>query len=75
MSISVVPDMQIMQEANRLLMERFSPAKLVRLWAVWQSGGGDYLAWREETFAHTTVAQLYEEITAYQVSESISTKA
>ncbi len=75
MSISVVPDMQIMQEANRLLMERFSPAKLVRLWAVWQSGGGDYLAWRDETFAHATVDQLYEEITAYQVSESTSTSA
>jgi len=64
---------RICQEANRLLMERFSPAKLVRLWAVWQSGGGDYLAWREETIAHTTVEQLYEEIAAYQVSESIST--
>lgn len=75
MSISVAPDIQIMQEANRLLMERFSPAKLVRLWAVWQSGAGDYLAWREETFANTTVDQLYEEIAAYQVSEPISTSA
>ncbi|RLT39155.1 MAG: hypothetical protein DWI57_10735 [Chloroflexi bacterium] len=75
MSVLVVPDMQIMQEANRLLMERFSPAKLVRLWAIWQSGGGDYLAWREEAFADATVDQLYEEIAAYQVSELISTSA
>lgn len=75
MSVSVVPDMQIMQEANRLLMERFSPAKLVRLWAIWQSGGGDYLSWREEAFADATVDQLYEEIAAYQVSELISTSA
>lgn len=66
MSVSIVPDAQIIQEANRLLVEHFSPAKLVRLWAVWHTGGGDYLAWREETFGEQTVAQLYDEILAYQ---------
>ena len=70
MSVSVVSDTQIMQEANRLLMERFSPAKLVRFWTVWQAGGGDYLAWREEAFADVSVAQLYEEIVIYQTEES-----
>jgi len=67
MSVVVVSDMHILQEANQILMEQFSPAKMARLWALWQTGSGDYLAWRDEVFAGKTVAQLYEEIEAYQL--------
>lgn len=66
MNVTIAPDVEIVREANRILMEHLSPAKLVRLWAGWQIGSGDYLAWREESFGEATVEQLYEEIAAYQ---------
>ena len=67
MSVVVASDMRILQEANQILMKEFSPAKMVRLWALWQTGSGDYLGWRDEAFAGKTVAQLFEEIEEYQV--------
>ncbi len=65
MSVKVVSDMHILQEATQILMNHFSPAKMARLWALWQIGSGDYLAWRDEVFSEKTVVQLYEEIEAY----------
>ena len=72
MSVTVARDAEIVREANRILMEHFSPAKLVRLWAGWQAGNGDYLAWRDDVFGEATVAALYEEIEAYQAAAKIS---
>ena len=66
MSVTVASDARILQEANQILMSQFSPAKLVRFWAMWQNGSGDYLTWRDEVFGESTVAQLYEEIEKYQ---------
>lgn len=68
MSITVTRDVEIVREANHILLQHFSPAKLVRLWAGWQAGSGDYLSWRDDVFGDATVAQLYEEIEAYQSS-------
>lgn len=66
MSVKIVSDMQILQEVNQILMSQLSPAKLVRFWAMWQNGSGDYLAWRDEVFGESTVMQLYEKIEKYQ---------
>lgn len=66
MSIRVQRDSEIMQEAVQVLQTHMSPSKFARFWAVWQRGQGDYLMWRDETFAHTTVDQLYHEIVTYQ---------
>ena len=67
MNVTVESDMRILQEAHHILMAQLSPAKMVRLLALWQTDNGDYLAWREETFADKTVAQLYEEIETYSI--------
>jgi hypothetical protein len=66
MSIRVQTDVEIMNEAARVLQEHMTPSKVARFWAAWQRGQGDYLAWRAEIFADATVDQLYEEIVAYQ---------
>ncbi len=66
MSIRVHTDSEIMQEAVQVLQAHMSPSKFARFWAAWQRGQGDFLTWRDETFAHTTVDQLYQEIVAYQ---------
>ena len=59
-------EQEIMQEATEILLEQMSPAKLARLWAMWQLGKGDYEEIREELFAGETVQTLYEKIRAYQ---------
>jgi hypothetical protein len=66
MSVRVQTDVEIMKEAAQVLQAHMTPSKLARFWAAWQRGQGDYLAWRAEIFADTTVDQLYEEIAAYQ---------
>jgi hypothetical protein len=66
MAIRVLSEQEIMQEATEILLERMSPAKVARFWAMWQLGKGDYQAIREELFAEETVQTLYEKIHAYQ---------
>ncbi len=66
MSVSIPAEAEIIQEVSRLLLEGMSPAKVVRFWASWQTGQGDYLRWRDEQFADETVDSLYERIKAFQ---------
>lgn len=66
MSVQIVPDSTVLNEAAHVLMQHLSPSKFVRVWAALQQGHGDYLAWREETFGTATVAQLYEQVAEYQ---------
>lgn len=66
MAIEVMNEREIMREATEILLERMSPAKVARLWAMWQLGQGDYQAIREELFAEDTVHTLYEKVQAYQ---------
>ena len=69
MAIRVTSEQEIMREATEILLERMEPAKVARLWAMWQLGQGDYQAIREELFAQETVQTLYEKIRAYQDEE------
>lgn len=66
MTVKVPSDQEIMREAAEILTEHMSPAKLARLWAVWQTGNGDYLAWRDEVFGAETVETLYEKVKTFQ---------
>ncbi|MFO7917518.1 MAG: hypothetical protein R6V13_05530 [Anaerolineae bacterium] len=70
MAVKVMSEQEIMQEATEILLEQMSPAKVARLWAMWQLGKGDYEEIREELFAGETVQTLYEKIRAYQDREA-----
>lgn len=66
MTVKVLSEHQVLQEAVEILLEHLSPAKVARFWAAWQAGGGDYLAIRQQLFAEETVETLCEKIQAYQ---------
>ena len=70
MAVRVMNEQEIIQEATEVLLERLSPAKMVRFWATWQIGTGNYLAIRERLFAKETVQTLFEKVQAYQKEES-----
>ena len=69
MTVTVVREQEILREAVDVLWEHLSPAKVVRLWAAWQIGEGDYLALRAQLFEGESVATLFEKVQAYQQHE------
>lgn len=69
MTVKVITDQEIVEEATDVLLEHLGPAKMARFWAAWQVGTGDYIALRDQLFAGESVQSLYEEIQAYQESE------
>jgi hypothetical protein len=69
MAVTVLREQEVMREALDVLWQNLSPAKVVRLWAAWQMGEGDYLAWRDQLFAGETVTTLFEKVRAYQVAQ------
>ena len=66
MTVRVISERQIIQEAARVLMEHMSPAKATRFWVSWQVGEGNYQAIREQLFAKETVESLYNQIEKFQ---------
>lgn len=70
MSVIIESDAGIMQEVSELLLQKMSPTKVARFWASWQVGQGDYLQWRDETFADETVDSLCKQVKGYQKSSS-----
>jgi len=66
MTVQVYPEADIMYEAQNILLQQMSPAKVVRFLASWQVGRGDYLAWRDQEFAGESVASLSEKILDFQ---------
>lgn len=66
MAVKVMGEREIMQEATDILLERMSPAKVARFWAMGQLGRGNYRAIRKELFSDETVQTLYDKIEAYQ---------
>ncbi len=66
MTVKVLSEQAVLQEASDVLLKHLSPAKLVRFWALWQAGKGDYLTLREQLFAQETVKTLYEKVRSYQ---------
>ena len=57
MAVQVYPEADIMYEAQNILLQQMSPAKVVRFFASWQVGRSDYLAWRDKEFAGESVGR------------------
>ena len=66
MTVKVMRDQDIVEEATEVLLDNLGTAKMARFWAAWQIGTGDYTAMREQLFAGETVQTLYEKVQAYQ---------
>ena len=66
MSVQVVSEAKVIREATQVLLQHLPPSKVVRFWASWQRGEGNYLAWRDKTFEHETVDSLYEQIITFR---------
>jgi hypothetical protein len=66
MTVTVIREQEILRVAVDVLWEHLSPGKVVRLWAAWQMGEGDYLALRDQLFEGESVATLFEKVLAYQ---------
>jgi hypothetical protein len=66
MTIHVVSEREVIQEAAHVLIKHMSPAKATRFWASWQIGEGDYLVIRKQLFEKETVNSLYKKIEDFQ---------
>lgn len=64
--VSVLREQEVLQEAEEILLEHLSPAKVARFWAALQAGAGDYLAIRERLFADETVETLFTQAQEYE---------
>jgi hypothetical protein len=47
MTVQVIREQEVLQEAAEVLWQHMTPAKVARFWVAWQVGGGNYLAIRE----------------------------
>ncbi len=70
MTVKVISDQEVINEAAEILLKHMEPEKVARFWTVWQPGSGSYLAIKEELFAGETVESLFEKVRAYQEDKS-----
>lgn len=54
-------------------MNHLTPSQIARFWAMWQAGHGDYLHWRDETFAGRTMEEPVAEIRAFEEMDTHAT--
>jgi hypothetical protein len=73
-TIQVINEQQVIQEALEILLVHLSPAKAARFLAAMQLGKGDYLTIREQLFAGETVNTLFEKVQEYQTSTQTEPK-
>lgn len=69
MTIKVIGEQEVLQEALQVLMTHLEPSKVLRFWAACKLGEGDYLKLKEQLFDKETVASLYDKIKAHQDSK------
>lgn len=69
MTVTVIREQEVLREAVGVLWEHLGPAKVVRLWATWQMGEGDYIALRDQLFEGESVDTLFEKVRVYQEHE------
>ena len=50
MTIRVVPDAEVIEEARKILLQHMTPSKAARFWAIWYQGNEHFLGWRDEHF-------------------------
>lgn len=70
MSVRIINEGALMREVAQVLLAHLSPDKVVRFWASWQLGQGNYLDWRDKEFAAEKVDALYEAIVHFQQKTS-----
>ena len=70
MTTEVLREQDILSEAAKVLIEHLEPEKVVRFWASWQVGKGDYLQMRQEIFQADDLDALYKKALAYQKEHS-----
>lgn len=68
MTVKVISEQEVLQEAVEVLLEHMEPEKMARFLVAWQVGRGNYLAIREQLFAGETVTTLFEKIQTHQKS-------
>lgn len=66
MTVRVMSEQEVIQEAAEVLLKHMDPEKAARFWTIWQPGGGDYLTLREQLFAGESVSAICEKVQAYQ---------
>jgi uncharacterized protein (UPF0276 family) len=66
MTIKVINEQQVLQEAMQVLMTHLEPSKVLKFWAACKLGDGDYLKLKEQMFEKETVSSLYEKIRDFQ---------
>jgi hypothetical protein len=66
MTIKVINEQQVLQEAMQVLMTHLEPSKVLKFWAACKLGDGNYLKLKEQMFEKETVASLYDKIRAFQ---------
>ena len=67
MTVKVMQEQEIQRDVVQVLFKHLPPDKIVRFWAAWQHGAGDYLALRRQLFDEETVKTLFDQIQAFQV--------
>ena len=72
MTIRVVPDAEVIEEARKILLQHMTPSKAARFWAIWHQGNDNFLGWRDETFREETVESLYEKIVEFKTANDDS---
>ena len=70
MTVKMMSEQEVVQEAVDVLLKHLSPAKVARFWAAGQLGKGNYLAMREQLFAGETVETLFEKVQKEQEEEA-----
>jgi hypothetical protein len=66
MTIKVINEQQVLQEAMQVLMTHLEPSKVLKFWAACKLGDGNYLKLKEQIFEEETVASLYDKIRAFE---------
>ena len=66
MTIKVINEQQVLQEAMQVLMTHLEPSKVLKFWAACKLGDCDYLKLKDQMFEKETVASLYDKIRAFQ---------
>ncbi|MCA1993651.1 MAG: hypothetical protein LDL41_16650 [Coleofasciculus sp. S288] len=72
MTVKILREQEVIQEAVTILLANMQPSKVARCLSAWQVGTGNYLAIKEQLFAGETVATLFEKI---QIAQKPSEEA
>ena len=73
MTVTVVPEQVVVNEAVELLLKHMEPSRVARLLSAWQVGKGDYLRLRDDLFAQESVDSLFEKVREFEKTSTAAT--